>query len=32
MVHVRQRVGVCVEPIRRWKPKLVQIVRLRSVW
>lgn len=32
MVHVRQRVGVCVEPIQRWKPKLVQIVRLRSAW
>lgn len=32
MVHVRRRVGVCVEPIRRWKPKLVQIVRLRSLW
>ena len=30
MVHVRQRVGVCVEPIQRWKPKVVQIVRLRS--
>ena len=29
MVHVRKRVGVCVEPIIRWKPKLVQIVRLR---
>jgi cell wall-associated NlpC family hydrolase len=32
MVHVRQRVGVCVEPIQRWKPKLVQIVRLRMAW
>ena len=32
MVHVRQRVGVCVEPTQRWKPKLVQIVRLRKVW
>jgi cell wall-associated NlpC family hydrolase len=32
MVHVRRRLGVCVEPIRRWKPKLVQIVRLRSAW
>ena len=32
MVHCAQRVGVCVEPIQRWKPKLVQIVRLRSVF
>ena len=32
MVHVRKRVGVCVEPIQRWKPKLVQIVRVRSAW
>ena len=32
MVHVRRRVGVCVEPIMRWKPKLVQIVRLRVAY
>ena len=32
MVHVRKRVGVCVEPMQRWKPKLVQIVRVRSAF
>lgn len=32
MVHCRRRVGVCVEPIQRWKPKLVQIVRLRMAY
>lgn len=29
MVHTRQRTGVCLEPTRRWMPKLFQIARLR---
>ena len=32
MVHVRQRAGVCQERFRHWKPKLVQVVRLRMAW
>ena len=32
MVHCRRRIGVCVEPIQRWRPKLFQIVRVRSAF
>ena len=28
-VHVRQRTGVVLEPLRRWRPKLFQLARLR---
>jgi hypothetical protein len=30
-VHVRKRVGVVVEPLRRWQPKLIQLARLRQL-
>lgn len=28
-VHVRQRTGVCLEPLQRWRSRLLQVVRLR---
>jgi hypothetical protein len=30
-VHSRRGVGVCVEPLLRWRPKLVQLARLRCL-
>ena len=29
MTHVRPQGGVCVEPLRRWRPRLIQIARMR---
>jgi len=29
LVHSRQNIGVCLEPIRRWRPKVVQVMRPR---
>lgn len=29
--HTRKRVGVCLEPVRRWAPRLLQIARLRRL-
>jgi hypothetical protein len=28
-VHVRERLGVCLEPMQRWRSRLLQVVRLR---
>jgi hypothetical protein len=30
-VHTRKRIGVCLEPMVRWKPRLLQIARLRRL-
>lgn len=30
-IHTRQRVGVCLEPMRRWAPRLLQLARLRRL-
>lgn len=30
-IHTRRRIGVCLEPLRRWKPRLLQIARLRRL-
>lgn len=30
-VHTRRRTGVCVEPLLRWKSKLLQLARLRML-
>ena len=30
-VHTRKRVGTCLEPLRRWTPRLLQIARLRRL-
>jgi hypothetical protein len=30
-VHSRRRVGVVIEPLRRWQPKLLQVARLRRL-
>ncbi len=29
--HTRRRTGVCLEPLRRWRPRLLQIARLRRL-
>jgi hypothetical protein len=31
LIHTRQSVGVCLEPLRRWAPRLMQIARLRRL-
>jgi hypothetical protein len=31
-VHVRQRTGVCLEPLQRWRSRLLQVVRLRMLY
>jgi cell wall-associated NlpC family hydrolase len=30
-VHTRRRTGVCLEPLARWKPRLLQLARLRRL-
>lgn len=30
-IHTRQRIGVCLEPLRRWQSRLLQIARLRRL-
>ena len=30
-VHVRRRMGVCTDPLYRWRHKLVQVARLRCL-
>lgn len=30
-VHTRRRTGVCLEPLRRWRPRLLQLARLRRL-
>jgi cell wall-associated NlpC family hydrolase len=30
-VHARKRVGTCLEPLRVWRPRLLQIARLRRL-
>jgi hypothetical protein len=30
-VHTRKSCGVCLEPLRRWTPRLLQIARLRRL-
>lgn len=31
LVHAGRPVGVCLEPLKRWRPRLVQIARLRCL-
>lgn len=31
LIHTRQSVGVCLEPLRRWAPHLLQMARLRRL-
>jgi hypothetical protein len=31
-LHIRRRIGVRVEPIRRWETRLLQIVQLNQEW
>src|SRR5262245_19173276 len=31
LVHAGRPMGVCLEPLRRWRPRLVQIARLRCL-
>jgi hypothetical protein len=31
LIHTREATGVCLEPLRRWAPRLLQMARLRRL-
>jgi hypothetical protein len=32
LIHLHRKAGVTIEPMRRWRHRLVQLARLRCLW